>query len=76
EGRIHLSSGKEFLRIKFRIWPNRGQPIETTYCQELTAALKSADPDYQTWMISIHYEVEAKKVQPQQTWSWRRLSTP
>jgi len=75
EGRIHLSSGKEFLRIKFRIWPNRGQPIEVTYCQELTAALKSSDPDYQPWMIAIHYEVEAKKVQPQQTWSWRRLST-
>jgi len=26
EARIKTSSGKEFLRIKFRIWPGRGEP--------------------------------------------------
>jgi small conductance mechanosensitive channel len=60
EGRKTLRSGKEILRIKFRIWPNRGQPIETSYVQELTAELKRQDPDYQQWMISVTYEVEKR----------------
>lgn len=63
EGRQTLGSGKEILRIKFRIWPNRGQPIETSFVQELTAELRRRDPDYQTWMISVAYEVE-KRAQP------------
>ncbi len=60
EGRRELESGKEFLRIKFRIWPNRGQPIETTFVQELSAEFRKSDPDYQPWMIAIFYEVEKK----------------
>src|SRR5690606_20854307 len=28
DGRRRLTSGKEILRLKFRIWPNRGGPIE------------------------------------------------
>lgn len=69
EGRLQLGSGKEILRLKFRIWPNRGQPIETSYLQELTAALRQTDPDYQPWMIAITYEVE-KRRQPLQPTSW------
>lgn len=71
EGRKKLTSGKEILRLKFRIWPNRGQPIETTFIQELTAHLKKTDSDYQTWMIAISYEVEERKqVVPRPTiWS-------
>ncbi|NNF15696.1 MAG: mechanosensitive ion channel [Gammaproteobacteria bacterium] len=61
EGRIKLAAGKEFLRIKFRIWPNRGQPIETTYLQELISVLALNDPDYKPWMVAISYEVEAAK---------------
>lgn len=72
ENRITLNSGKQFLRIKFRIWPNRGQPIETTYLQELLNELKQADADYQPWMIAINYEVERKNVlQRTQPWPWR-----
>lgn len=63
EGRQILGSGREILRIKFRIWPNRGQPIESSFVQELTAELKHRDPDYQPWMISVTYEVE-KRSQP------------
>lgn len=59
-GRQRLDSGKEFLRLKFRIWPNRGGPIETTFRQELEAELKRENPEYQPWMISIAYEVEAR----------------
>lgn len=76
EGRISLKSGKEILRIKFRIWPNRGQPIETTYCQELFAELKASNPAYELWMISISYEVEKKVRQFEKAWSWRRRIQP
>jgi small conductance mechanosensitive channel len=71
EGRIVLNGGKEILRIKFRIWPERGQPIESTYSQELAAELKQIDPDYQAWMIAISYEAEEKSAQPKQRWPWR-----
>jgi hypothetical protein len=61
-GRQRLPSGKEYLRLKFRIWPNRGAPLETTLRQELEAELKRENPDYQAWMISVAYEVEARAV--------------
>jgi len=61
EGRLRFQSGKEILRIKFRIWPNRGQPIETFYVQELTARLQEIDPAFKPWMISVTYEVEQKR---------------
>lgn len=60
EGRIKLNSDKDILRIKFRIWPNRGQPIENTFVQEINYALKAIEPDYQSWMTTISYEVEAR----------------
>jgi small conductance mechanosensitive channel len=58
EGRQQTSTNKDFLRIKFRIWPNRGQPIETTFVKELLAALTSIDENYKDWMIAVTYEVE------------------
>lgn len=70
EGRKKLHSGKEILRLKFRIWPNRGQPIESSFVQELTAELKKNDPDYQSWMIAVTYEVEAKPAVPRAAISW------
>ena len=72
EGRIKFDAGKEILRIKFRIWPNREKPIETTYYQELIAEITKKDPDYKTWMVAISYEVEKRAVRPSQTWLWRR----
>jgi len=61
EGRITLNDIKEILRIKFRIWPNRGQPIETTFVKELSEKIKESDSKYEPWMIAISYEVEKKK---------------
>jgi small conductance mechanosensitive channel len=66
EGRKTLSSGKEILRLKFRIWPNRGQPIEASFAQEMTAELRRIDPDYQPWMIAVTYEVEKRPQVPRQ----------
>ena len=62
EGRIKTSSGKEFLRIKFRLWPGRGSPIETVFKQEVYYALKALDPNYQDWMVTVNYEVERRIV--------------
>jgi moderate conductance mechanosensitive channel len=59
-GRQRLDSGKEFLRLKFRIWPNRGGAIETTFRQELEAELARESSDYKQWMISVTYETEAR----------------
>ncbi len=71
EGRHRFSSGKEILRLKFRIWPNRGQPLESSYVKELLAALKAQDPDYQEWMVAVTYEVE-KRPQPVYRSLWGR----
>lgn len=62
EGRQVFSNDKEILRIKFRIWPNRGQPIETNFVKSLGADLKAINDEYQEWMISVFYEVEKKLV--------------
>jgi small conductance mechanosensitive channel len=72
EGRIALGPGKEILRIKFRIWPNRGQPIESTFLQELLAELTQIYPDYKPWMVAISYEVEQRVKKPSNTWLWKR----
>jgi small conductance mechanosensitive channel len=60
EGRIKTRSGKEFLRIKFRIWPGRGTALETTLKQEIVQSLKELDSAYADWMVTVNYEVEKK----------------
>lgn len=70
EGRISLDAEKEILRIKFRIWPSRGQPIETSYFQELIAKITKIDPDYRPWMVAISYEVEKTVTDEPQSWPW------
>lgn len=60
EGRFRTSSGKEFLRVRFCIWPGRGGPIETTFKQEAAQALKTIDTSYEEWMVTVNYEVEKK----------------
>lgn len=62
EGQVKTSSGKEFLRIKFCLWPGRGTSIETIFKQEVVSALKEIEPNYQEWMVSVNYEVERKVV--------------
>ena len=60
EGKLETSAGRRFTRIKFRIWPGRGGPIENQFKQELLQALKKIDEQYAEWMVSINYEVEKK----------------
>lgn len=72
EGRIEFESGNEILRLKFRIWPARGQPIETMFADELNAELTKIDAEYMPWMISISYEVEKRRVRANDSWLWKR----
>jgi len=69
-GLERLDSGKEFLRLKFCVWPNRGGPIETTFRQELEAALKRESPDYAPWMIAVAYEIEHRAAAGRVGFSW------
>ena len=79
EGRLAFKAGKEILRLKFRIWPNRGGAIESAFNQELVARLKTDVPDYQSWMVSISYEVEERIARSKSAWSWlenKRINRP
>lgn len=64
EGIQVTSSGRKYLRVKFRIWPGRGSPIETVFKQEIVQALKGIDPNYMDWMVAVNYEVEQKNISP------------
>lgn len=72
EGRQKLPSGKEFVRIKFRIWPNRGQPIETVFTPELVAEVKQFEVNYAPWMIAISYEAEEKDIDSGHALRWAK----
>jgi small conductance mechanosensitive channel len=62
EGRVKTSSGKDFLRVKFRIWPGQGGPLEAGFKREVVESLKGIDPAYSDWMVVLTYEVEKKPV--------------
>jgi len=46
---------REFLRVKFKIWPGQGPLIETTFRQRVIDALKQVDPNYADWMVVTTY---------------------
>jgi small-conductance mechanosensitive channel len=62
EGRIKTRTDKEFARFKFRIWPGRGAVLETALKQEIFQSLKTLNPDYADWMVTVSYEVEKKSI--------------
>lgn len=64
EGRHTTTGGRRFLRLKFRIWPGRGAPLETSLKQEITGEMKTLDPAYADWMVMVYYEIEEKTVRP------------
>ena len=60
EGQRATANGRHFLRIKFRIWPGRGAPIEESFRQEVVHCLKQFDADYDELMVAVFFEVEDK----------------
>jgi small conductance mechanosensitive channel len=69
-------SGKSYLRIKFRIWPGRGAPLEGFFRQDLLQAIKQIIPEYADWMISVNYEVERYAPPNRATATESRKKTP
>jgi small conductance mechanosensitive channel len=55
---IKTSDANRFYRLVFQIWPGRGNPIETTYRQEIIQAIKKMDHSFADWMVSVNYEIE------------------
>lgn len=57
-GVLQTARGRRYVRMKFRIWPGRGGPLETTFRQEILQAAKAIDSAYADWMVSVNFEVE------------------
>lgn len=51
-------AGRSYLRMKFRIWPGRGAPLEGPFRQELIQIAKRIQPEYADWMVAVNFEVE------------------
>ncbi|MBO6782067.1 MAG: mechanosensitive ion channel [Alphaproteobacteria bacterium] len=58
-GPHETGAGTMFLRVKFRIWPGRGAPIEGFVRQSLLQAIRRIAPDQPDWTVSVNYEVES-----------------
>ncbi|MFK7730114.1 MAG: mechanosensitive ion channel family protein [Pseudomonadales bacterium] len=61
EGWTQTSMGNHYYRIKFRIWPGRGQPLETTFKNMLCQSLKQHAPEFQDWMVAVNYQVDVMR---------------
>ena len=53
-------SGRVYMRVKFRIWPGRSDPIKDAYKPEIVASLKALSADYADWMVTINNEISEK----------------
>ncbi len=60
EGLFTTTSGKRYLRYKFRIWPGRGGPLESMFKQEVVQELRKLEPEFSDWRVAINYEIEKK----------------
>jgi moderate conductance mechanosensitive channel len=47
-----------YIRIQFRIWPGQGGLIESAVRQRIIGSMRSITPEYQDWMVAVHYRVE------------------
>lgn len=58
EGWTKTSMGNHYYRVKFRIWPGRGQPLETTFKNMLCQSIAQHVPEFQDWMVAVNYQVD------------------
>ena len=47
-----------YLRIKIKLWPGQMNLIEVTFKERAAQILKTFDPEYPAWMITVTYKVE------------------
>ncbi len=53
------ASGFRYLRTKLRLWPGQQAAVETSFRQRALHALRSLDPSYADWMITVSYRAPA-----------------
>jgi moderate conductance mechanosensitive channel len=65
-GRLEKAEGGNwnYLRVRFHLWPGQGSLIETTFRQQVTAAMKTFDPNYADWMVNITYRATLTSEDP------------
>ena len=53
-----------YIRVQFKIWPGQGGLIESTFRQQIVAAMKAFDPNYADWQVPVTYRAmtAAKKL--------------
>jgi len=51
--------GWKFLRVRFVIWPGQGSLIETTFRQQILRTMKTLDPNYADWQVTVFYRASA-----------------
>jgi small conductance mechanosensitive channel len=49
------NGGWNYLRVRFKIWPGQGALLETTFRQQIVAAMKVFEPNYTDWMVPVIY---------------------
>jgi moderate conductance mechanosensitive channel len=56
-GRVETAPGGgwDFVRVHFIIWPGQGNLIETTFRQQIINAMKTFNPDYAEWQVTVTY---------------------
>jgi len=52
------SNGKNYTRIKFKLWPGRGELIESFFKGELISSIQTINAEFSEKMITINYEIE------------------
>jgi small conductance mechanosensitive channel len=58
EGVFQTRSGAEYVRTKFKIWPGQGAVLETATKSGIAQKMRSFEPTYADWMITVHYRAE------------------
>lgn len=57
-----MQSGRVYMRVKFRIWPGRSDPIKDAFKPEIVASMKALSADYADWMVTINNEVSESPI--------------
>ncbi len=68
EGERRLESGKQFLRLRLPLWPDRAGAVEAILRAELTEGLKREHADYAPWMVAVSYEAETRPATARIRW--------
>lgn len=56
--------GWNFLRVEFMIWPGQGSLVETSFRQQVVNAMKTIDPGYADWMVTVTYRAMTIPAEP------------